>query len=402
MTRILAIETSCDETAAAVIADGCHILANVVASQIDLHRRYGGVFPEVASRQHVLSITPVVEQALAEAGLDWADLDAIAVTEGPGLAGSLLVGVNAAKGIAFMRGLPLVAVNHLEGHVYSNWLESKTMNDEVRMMNPDSGLRDSSFIIHHSSFPILVLIVSGGHTELVLMEDHGRYRRLGGTLDDAAGEAFDKAARLLGLPYPGGPMVQRAAQGGDPARFPLPRALMTQPEAAAAHRYNFSFSGLKTAVLRVVREQQGALGDAQWPEGYAGQVDKGVGRQVDKELRDWEAGGDTDGVQRKMQVIRDIAASFQAAVADVLVSKTLLAAQDSGARHVCVCGGVAANGELRRQLAERMTLPTSIPPIWLCTDNAAMIGAAAHYRFVAGLRAGWDLDVKARLPLQAW
>lgn len=406
MTRILAIETSCDETAAAVIAGGRHILSNVVASQIELHRRYGGVFPEVASRQHVLSINPVIEQAMAEAGLGWADLDAVAVTEGPGLAGSLLVGVNAAKGIAFMHGLPLVAVNHLEGHVYSNWLDARTMNDEVRTMNPESGLRASSFIVHHSSFPILVLIVSGGHTELVLMEDHGRYRRLGGTLDDAAGEAFDKAARLLGLPYPGGPMVQRAAQGGDPARFPLPRALMSQPDAA--QRYNFSFSGLKTAVLRLVREQQEALGDAAWPEGFAGEVDKERSRQGNKETREMgevrkvTGGAEVDGQQGKVQVIRDVAASFQAAVADVLVSKTLLAAQDCGARHVCVCGGVAANGELRRQLAGRMALPYSIPPIWLCTDNAAMIGAAAHYRFVAGLRAGWDLDVKARLPLVSW
>ncbi|MEI2693228.1 MAG: tRNA (adenosine(37)-N6)-threonylcarbamoyltransferase complex transferase subunit TsaD [Anaerolineae bacterium] len=394
MTRILAIETSCDETAAAVIVNGRHILSNVVASQIELHRRYGGVFPEVASRQHVLSIVPVIEEALALAGLGWAELDAIAVTEGPGLAGSLLVGVNAAKGLAFMRNLPLVAVNHLEGHVYSNWLEPKTMNDEVRTTNPKSGPRNSSFIVHPSSFPILVLIVSGGHTELVLMEDHGRYRRLGGTLDDAAGEAFDKAARLLGLPYPGGPMVQRAAQGGDPARFPLPRGL-TSPETAGTHRYNFSFSGLKTAVLRLIREQQASLGDAAWPEGYAG--------ELGKEAK--ETGGEgteTDDGRRKVQVIRDIAASLQTAVADVLVSKALLAAADCGARHVCVCGGVAANGELRRQLAERMALPYSIPPIWLCTDNAAMIGAAAHYRFTAGLIAGRDLDVKARWPLRSW
>ncbi len=396
MTRILAIETSCDETAAAVIAEGRYILSNVVATQIDLHRRYGGVFPEVASRQHVLAINPVIEEALAQAGLAWAELDAIAVTEGPGLAGSLLVGVNAAKGLAFMAGLPLVAVNHLEGHVYSNWLEPRRMKDEVRRMNPESGLWDSSFILHPSSFPILVLIVSGGHTELVLMEEHGRYRRLGGTLDDAAGEAFDKAARLLGLPYPGGPMVQRAAQGGDAGRFPLPRALMTH--ADAAQRYNFSFSGLKTAVLRLVREQQTALGDPAWPEGYAQRVTGGEGER--------ESGGTAEPDERmaagKEQVIRDIAASFQAAVADALVSKTLLAAADCGARHVCVCGGVAANGELRRQLAERMILPYSIPPIWLCTDNAAMIGAAAHYRFEAGLRAGWDLDVKARLPLASW
>ena len=352
MTLLLAIETSCDETAAAVIEDGRLIRSNVVASQIDLHRRYGGVFPEVASRQHVLSIVPVIEESLGKAAVAWTDLDAIAVTEGPGLVGSLLVGVNAAKAIAFMRGLPLVAVNHLEGHVYSNWLQPNVTR---------SDLRNSQFTVDNSQFPILVLIVSGGHTELVLMEDHGRYRRLGGTLDDAAGEAFDKAARLLGLPYPGGPMVQRAAEGGNPQAFALPRALLKDP----AHRYNFSFSGLKTAVLRVVREQgaEGALGDG---------------------------------------TVRDIAASFQTAVADALVTKTLAAAQDFGVARVCVCGGVAANGELRRQLAERMTLPYSIPPIWLCTDNAAMIGAAAHYRFLAGMRAGWDLDVKARLPLASW
>ena len=393
MTRILAIETSCDETAAAVIADGRHILSNVVASQIELHRRYGGVFPEVASRQHVLSINPVIEQALAEADLGWTDLDAVAVTEGPGLAGSLLVGVNAAKGIAFMRGLPLVAVNHLEGHVYSNWLEPEGVSGVKYQVSTPLALE----------FPVLVLIVSGGHTELVLMEDHGRYRRLGGTLDDAAGEAFDKAARLLGLPYPGGPMVQRAAQGGDPARFLLPRALTTQPDAG--RRYNFSFSGLKTAVLRLVREQQAVLRDVAWPEGYAEGVYKEASRQGEKEeweMRERSGGEDVEDEQRKIQMIRDVAASLQAAVADVLVSKTLLAAADCGARHVCVCGGVAANGELRRQLAERMTLPYSIPPIWLCTDNAAMIGAAAHYRFIAGLRAGWDLDVKARLPLASW
>lgn len=391
MTRILAIETSCDETAAAVIVDGRYIHSNVVASQIELHRRYGGVFPEVASRQHVLSIVPVIEEALAQAGLGWAGLDAIAVTEGPGLAGSLLVGVNAAKGLAFMRGLPLVAVNHLEGHVYSNWLVPQTLSAEAQTMHPVSDPSNSSFSVQPSSFPILVLIVSGGHTELVLMEDHGRYRRLGGTLDDAAGEAFDKAARLLGLPYPGGPMVQRAAQGGDPARFVLPRGLMS-PETAATHRYNFSFSGLKTAVLRLIREQQASLGDAAWPEGYAGTI----ARQAE------DVGAETDDERRKVQMIRDIAASLQTAVADVLVSKTLLAAADYGARHVCVCGGVAANGELRRQLAQRMALPYSIPPIWLCTDNAAMIGAAAHYRFAAGLLAGRDLDVKARWPLRSW
>ncbi|MCD6291505.1 MAG: tRNA (adenosine(37)-N6)-threonylcarbamoyltransferase complex transferase subunit TsaD [Anaerolineae bacterium] len=343
MSLILGIETSCDETAAAVLADGRRLLSNVVASQIELHRRYGGVFPEVASRQHVLSILPVISQAMEEAGVGWDDLTAIAVTYGPGLAGSLLVGVNTAKGIALGRDLPLVAVNHLEGHIYSNWVDPVRPGDP-----PYQGAR-----LSEADFPLLVLVASGGHTELLVMHDHGRYERLGGTLDDAAGEAFDKVARLLGLPYPGGPAIQQAAEGGDPERFPLPRALLNAPE----HRFDFSFSGLKTAVLRLAREL-------------------------------------SDPVP-----VADVAASFQAAVVDVLVSKTIQAAEACGARHVCVCGGVAANRALRAELRKRMTLPYSIPPIWLCTDNAAMIACAGHYRFQAGERAGWDLDVIASARL---
>ena len=297
MTKILAIETRCDETAAAVVVDGRTLASNVVATQIELHRRFGGVFPEVASRQHVLSIQPVIQQALTDAGLDGvAGLDAIAVTYGPGLAGSLLVGVNAAKGLAFASGLPLVPVNHLEGHIYSNWIVPG--KDKAKAQLPPAADR----------FPALVMIVSGGHTELILMVAHGQYRRIGGTLDDAAGEAFDKVARLLDLGFPGGPAIQRAATQGDPTRFALPHPLMGHGE----HRFNFSFSGLKTAVLNLTRKLQ--------QEG------------IDP----------TDA-----QVAADIAAAFQKVVAEVLVSKTVDAAREFGAQQVCICGGVSANAELR-------------------------------------------------------
>ncbi len=336
-TLILGIETSCDETAAAVIADGRTIRSNVVASQIDLHRQYGGVFPELASRQHVLAIVPVIEQAMADAQVTWRDLAAIAVTCGPGLAGSLLVGVNAAKGAAWAHSLPLVGVNHLEGHIYSNWLDVGTNTPPP-------------------AFPVLVLIVSGGHTELILMPDHGRYARLGATLDDAAGEVFDKIARLWGLGYPGGPVMQKTASGGNAAAFNLPRALRHDPD----HLFDFSFSGLKTATLRLTRALEAA------------------GRPLP---------------------LADLAASFQDAVADALVGKVLLAVETHAVHHVCVCGGVAANAELRRQLAARLPVPHAIPPIWLCTDNAAMIACAGHYRLQTGFTSGWDLDALPNLRL---
>lgn len=350
MNRILAIETSCDETAAAVIADGRTILSNVVATQIELHRRFGGVFPEVASRQHVLAIQPVIAQALAEAGVaSVRDLDAIAVTHGPGLAGSLLVGVNAAKGLAFAAGLPLLPVNHLEGHIYSNWLDVPERTEGRPTAN----------------FPVLVLIVSGGHTELIEMAGHGRYRRLGGTLDDAAGEAFDKVARLLDLGFPGGPAIQQAAAGGDATAFELPRALRHAPE----HRFDFSFSGLKTAALNLTKrlEQEG------------------------RDLRD-------------PALLADIAASFEQAVADILVEKTVDAARMTGAQQVCICGGVSANRALRATATARLAelgLPLYIPPLALCTDNAAMIGAAAYHRWQAEGTAGdgMAIDVHASLPL---
>lgn len=349
MTKILAIETSCDETAAAVVEDGRQVHSNIVATQIELHRRFGGVFPEVASRQHVLAIYPVIEQALAEAGVSPRALDAVAVTHGPGLAGSLLVGVNAAKGLAFAAERPLLAVNHLEGHIYSNWLEA-----------PGTGQGQPV-----DQFPVVVLIVSGGHTELIEMRGHGRYRRLGGTLDDAAGEAFDKVARLLNLGFPGGPAIERAADGGDPSAFDLPRALRHDP----AHRFDFSFSGLKTAMLNLTK-------------------------------RLTEQGVDL----HEPRLLADLAASFQQAVADALVEKTAEAVQATGARQVCICGGVSANRCLRATASARMAalgVPLYIPPLIYCTDNAAMIGAAAYFNWLVNPRAedGLGIDVYASLPL---
>lgn len=329
-SRILAIETSCDETAAAVIENGRTILSNVIASQVDLHAQYGGVFPEVASRRHVEVIHTVVGQALEEAHMGLDDLDCIAVTRGPGLVGSLLVGVNMAKGLALARHKPLLGINHIEGHIYSLWL----------------GAAPETF-----AFPILTLVVSGGHTELYLMVDHGRYKHLGGTLDDAAGEAFDKVGRLLGLPFPGGPAIDRAAQQGNAAAYKFPRALMEEG-------YHFSFSGLKTAVLRQVK-------------------------QFDP---------------RRLPVA-DLAASFQAAVVDVLVTKTERAAAAYGVTAVHLAGGVSANSALRETMRRSLSIPVRYPNPILCTDNAAMIGAAAHWHFISGKKDSLDLDVIPSLQL---
>ena len=332
-TRILAIETSCDETAAAVIADGVTILSNVVASQTELHARYGGVFPEVASRRHVEVIHAVVDQAMHDAHLGFDDLDCVAVTRGPGLVGSLLVGMNMAKGLAVARNLPLLGINHIEGHIYSLWL------------TPDAP---------DIRFPLVTLVVSGGHTDLYLMTDHGRYRLLGATLDDAAGEAFDKVGRLLGLPYPGGPAIDQASDKGNPATFRFPRAVMD-----ANHGYDFSFSGLKTAVMRQTSQYHSPA----------------------------------------VMPVADLAAGFQAAVVDSLVEKTAAAAAEFGATAVHVAGGVSANRALRRVMAERVAVPVRVPPPALCTDNAAMIGAAAHFHFSRGRRDGLDLDVTPSLQL---
>ena len=328
MARILGIETSCDETAAAVVTDGRRIEANVVASQDDVHRLTGGVVPETASRLHLRTLVPVLEQTLANAGRGWEEIDAVAVTHGPGLAGSLLVGLNTAKAVAFARELPLIGINHLEGHVYANWL--------VESAEP--------------RFPLVSLIVSGGHSDLVLMRDHGAYERLGRTLDDAAGEAFDKAARMMGLGYPGGPAIQKAAENGDRGRYPLPRAWLEGT-------YDFSFSGLKTAVLRTVQQH---------------------GQEL---------------------AVPDLAASFQEAIVDVLATKTVDAAAQHGARTVALAGGVAANLPLRARVQELSPVPVLIPPVSLCTDNAAMIAAAGHFRYESGERSALDLDAIPSLPI---
>lgn len=334
--RILGIETSCDETAAAVVENGRVILSNSVASQAELHAEFGGIFPEVASRQHILTIHPIIASAMQDAHLTLSGIDAIAVTRGPGLPGSLVVGMNAAKGLVLGAGLPIIGVNHLEAHVYSAWLHrgDQTPPDEPK-------------------FPLLALIVSGGHTELVLMNDHLDYQRLGGTLDDAAGEAFDKVARLLGLGYPGGPAIQQAAQEGNARAFSFPRAWLEGS-------WNFSFSGLKTAVLR--------------------------------EVRRLEASGMT-------LPVKDLAASFQYAVVDVLVGKAIAAAKEFNAREMLIAGGVSANQLLREMVEERAPVPVSIPPIYLCTDNAAMIAGAGYYRFIQGQRDPLDMDVLPNWPL---
>lgn len=339
-TRILGIETSCDETSAAVVEDGRTISSMIVASQADLHAEYGGIYPEVASRAHIETIYPVVEKVLARSHVGLESVDAIAVTRGPGLAGSLVVGMNMAKGLALGAGLPLLGINHLEAHIYSIWL--------VEDQDPPE-------------FPLLALIVSGGHTELVLMREHLQYERLGGTLDDAAGEAFDKVARLLGLGYPGGPAIEQAAAEGDERAFAFPRAWLEDS-------WDFSFSGLKTAVLRQVRDQQ----------------------------PDLAAGSEAP---RPGLPISDLAASFQAAAVDVLVGKTLRAARQFDVRSILVAGGVSANKLLRERFQEEADRPVLVPPLSLCTDNAAMVAAVAHQRFLAGQRDALDIDVLPTWPL---
>jgi N6-L-threonylcarbamoyladenine synthase len=342
--RILGVETSCDETAASVVEDGRVILASLVASQVDLHAQFGGVFPEVASRQHIRTIYPILDATLKTSHLSLDDIDAIAVTRGPGLPGSLVIGMNVAKGMVLGCGLPLVGINHLEAHIYSAWLHWPPL---------PNGFQTGVEIAPEPVFPLVALVVSGGHTELVLMEDHLRYQRLGATLDDAAGEAFDKVARLIGLGYPGGPVIQKTAEAGNPKAFAFPRAWLEGT-------WDFSFSGLKTAVLRDVKrlQEQGAI-----------------------------------------LPVADLAASFQEAVVEVLVGKTLKAVKAFKAREILVVGGVSANRALRQTFQTKAPCPVHIPEFDLCTDNAAMVAAAGYFRFSRGQRDPLDIDVLPNWPL---
>jgi N6-L-threonylcarbamoyladenine synthase len=326
--KILGIETSCDETAAAVVQDGDKILSNIVSSQVDIHSRYGGIVPEVASRQHLITILPVLKGTMAEAKANWQDIEAVAVTIGPGLAGSLLVGVNVAKALAVAHGWPLIGVNHLEAHIYANWLSQ-----------------------NKPEFPCLCLIVSGGHSDLVLMSGHGQFEKLGRTRDDAAGEAFDKAARILGLGYPGGPAIEKAADGSIPS-FSLPRAWLKGTD-------DFSFSGLKTALLHLVRDN-----DFSDPARVA-----------------------------------EAAASFQQAVVDVLTAKTIQVADRLGVKQILLAGGVASNKALRDSFTHNSSIPVHIPPPNLCTDNAVMVAACGYYRYRLGKVDGCDVDVIPGLSL---
>jgi tRNA N6-adenosine threonylcarbamoyltransferase len=347
---ILAVESSCDETGVALVEDGRRIHANVVASQVALHAATGGIVPEVAARAHLRWIVPVMDEALTTAGVTLDDVDAVAVTYGPGLAGSLLVGINAAKAVAWAHGKPLVPVNHLEGHVYAGWL-----------LDPGDAERDAP------PFPLVGLVVSGGHTFLVEMRDHLSYRLLGQTVDDAAGEAFDKVGRLLGLGYPGGPAISRAAEDAVARDRVFPRAWM-------GDTYDLSFSGLKTAARRTIGQAR---------------VDAGLpADERDGSLPD--------------QVVSELAWGFQDSVVDVLVTKTMRAVDETGARGVLLGGGVAANAALRARITgetEARGLALVIPRPGLCTDNGAMIGAAGARRLGAGVLAGLDLDARPSLPL---
>ncbi len=329
---VLGIESSCDETAAAVVRDGRELLSNVVNSQIDIHAKYGGVIPEVAARSHIEVILPVIEQALSNAGCKWDDIDAVAVTNAPGLIGSLLIGTLAARTLALIKHKPLYGTHHVEAHTYANFL---TAGIRLSAPYPDK----------QPELPLLSLTVSGGHSQLVLFEGHGEYRLLGQTRDDAVGEAFDKVAKIIGLPYPGGPSIAKAALKGNAAKYDFPKAKLDNP-------YDFSFSGLKTAVLRAVQRECG----------------------VDHTFPSFKLSARLDDAQRA-----DFAASFQRVAVETLTDKTVKAYQEFQPKSVVIAGGVAANQELRRVLAERLPADISYAPIELCTDNGAMIAALGYF-----------------------
>lgn len=331
--RILGIESSCDETAAAIVEDGHRLLSNVVNSQIDIHALYGGVVPEVAARSHIEVINPVINQALTEANLTWDDIDAIAVTYAPGLIGSLLVGTLAARTLATLKNKPLYPIHHVEAHVYANFVTDQTNGIDLALPS------------RQPTFPMLALIVSGGHSQLVLFKDHGDYELLGQTQDDAVGEAFDKVAKILGLPYPGGPSIAKAALDGDPYAYTFPKAKMQGA-------YDFSFSGLKTAVLRAVQREVGV--DTSFPS-----------RELAALLNETQKA--------------NFAASFQRIAIETLVDKAEAAFKHHSPASVVIAGGVAANQELRRQLSARLPLPIEYAPMSLCTDNAAMIGTLGYF-----------------------
>jgi len=336
---ILGIDTSCDETAAGVVNNGRVILSNVVSSQVEIHKRYGGIVPEIASRSHIETILPVVDKALKDAGIKISDLSAIAVTKGPGLVGSLLVGVSFAKAVSYSTGIPLVAVNHLEGHIASIFLEVNV------------------------PFPFLSLVVSGGHTTLCYVRDFGEYEGLGRTRDDAAGEAYDKVAKVLDLGYPGGPIIDRISKEGDPKAVKFPRPYLPKS-------FDFSFSGLKTAVMNYMKDIE-----------RLGHFPRRKGKEVG---------------------IADIASSFQQAIIDVLIYKVIKGAEEKDVKRIVISGGVAANSSLRRQIIERARqkgLKVYLPSPNLCTDNGAMIAAIGYHYYKRGLHASLDLNPEAYLPL---
>src|ERR1700686_323247 len=390
---ILGIESSCDETGAAIVKDGRYLLSNVVASQIEIHNRYGGVVPEVASRQELATIIPVMETPMEQAQCNWEHIDAVAATYGPGLAGSLLVGLTVGKAIALAHQLPFLGVNHLEAHIYANWLRNDTYARQTREVDD----ADWEYQEGDPTFPLMCLVISGAHSELVLVRGHGQYELLGRTRDDAAGEAFDKVARILGLGYPGGPAIQQAAQRVEEEltqqgkTLAVARSAYRLPRAWLRGTHDFSFSGLKTAVLHLA---EGASAE--------GQLGAASGEKARGQISQYTRMGAQAATQKGGAKVALLASSFQEAVVDVLAVKTRLAAQEYHVKQVLLAGGVAANASLRARLEQELRplrIRLSYPPVAYCTDNAAMIGSAAFFHLLRGEQHGLDLDVEPGLSL---